>query len=556
MSQNPVSSGRPGIPGASPEEPSSSPMPRRGRPLGCLLLIVVLLAGGGAASVHLYRQQQKTNGTPSASRKGSLPIPVTVGKVGRRTMPIELHAVGNVLPYSTVAITSQVTGQVMQVHFKQGDFVRRGQLLFTIDSRSQEASVQQVQATTFRDEAQIQQAHANLRKDEALLRQAEANLARDLAQQRFAVDQEKRYRALLGQGYVTVEQYQQLKANAEAYHGTIQADRAAIASARATLLADRSTVHSLEATLASDQATLRGAAVQVGYTTICSPLDGRTGSLTAYAGNVVRANDTTPLVTINQVTPIYVGFALPEHYLGQVRARQAEGPLRVQATMSGQSASPEPLTGVVTFFENAVDSATGTITLRATFPNKDRRLWPGRFVDVRVLLGRQEKAIVAPSQAVQAGQEGDYVFVLGADDRVEVRKIKVERTFEDWSVIASGLEPDETVVTDGQLQLVPGAKVQIRTGKPGRGRGAGGPEGASPGPRGEKGSPGAGAGSPATESGSPGAGAGSPATEGGSPGAGAGSPAPEAGSPPSGATGFPPTPSAPAARHAGRRERR
>lgn len=500
--------GIPPSPEARAGPPASKVSPLRGRPLGCLLLIVVLLAGAGFASVHLYRKQGTTNGS-GAGRKGPMLIPVTVGRVSRKTVPVELHAVGNVLAYSTVAVTSQVTGQVKKVHFQQGDFVSRGQVLFTIDARSQEATLQQVEATTTRDAAQISQAEANVRKteanvqkdeanvrrDEANLRQAEANLARDRAQQRYAMEQEKRYRALLGQGYVTLEQHGQVKATADSYSATILAHQAAIASARASLAADRATlaadiatlaadrasVRGLEATLEANRAVVRGAAVQVGFTVIRSPLDGRTGSLTAYEGNVVRANDVTPLVTINQVTPIYVSFALPEHHLTQVRARQAAGPLVAQVTMSGQKLPPE--SGRVTFFDNAVDATTGTITLRATLPNVKKRLWPGRFVNVNLLLDQQKNAIVAPSQAIQAGQDGDYVFVLEADGRVAVRPVKIERTVGDLSVIGAGLQPGETVITDGQLQLTPGAKVQIRTGKPGRIKGLrGAPEGeASPG---------------------------------------------------------------------------
>lgn len=417
--------------------------------------------------------------------KEDRPVPIRSARVLRKTMPVELQVVGSVTPKVTVAVTAQVGGQLVKVLFQPGDFVQEGQALFLLDSRSQQASLEQLQALAARDHAQIAQGGAQLQKDQALLRQAQlalgrdqaaiqqarANLAKDQAQLEYAQAQDRRYQELLNQGYVTREQAEQQHANALTWAGTVRADQAQVEAARATLELDRANVASAQATREADSSAVRSAQanlqadlasadnarVQLGYTEIRAPLSGRTGTLNLHEGTVIRANDSTPLVTIDEVRPIQITFAVPEKYLGEIRRQQERKPLLVQVRAEGES---KDQTGRVTFLENTVDSTTGTITLRADFPNRDLRPWPGQFVQVRLLLKKIEGALVVPSQAVQPGQKGDFVFVVKADNTVELKPVEVDFAVGDETVLKSGPAAGEVVVTDGQLQLTPGAKVE------------------------------------------------------------------------------------------------
>ncbi|OGP54669.1 MAG: efflux transporter periplasmic adaptor subunit, partial [Deltaproteobacteria bacterium GWD2_55_8] len=263
-------------------------------------------------------------------------------------------------------------------------------------------------------------------------KQVEANLARDLAQLENAVQQARRYGELVKKQYVSQEQYDQIRTNAGALEAVVQADKAAVENAK----------------------------VQLGYCYIYSSVTGRTGSLLVNEGNLVRVNDATPLLVINQVSPIYVNFTLPEQNLQEIKKRMAGGKLGVQAIIPRNEALDEQ--GALGFVDNAVDRTTGTIRLKATFANDARRLWPGAFVNVLVTLAMQPDAVVVPSQAVQTGQEGQHVFVVKSDQTVELRKVIVNRTVNSEAVIDEGLKPGETVVTDGQFQLAPGVKVEAR----------------------------------------------------------------------------------------------
>ncbi len=469
-----------------PEHPLEAvPRPGPVRASSCLLtlILIAVLAGGGIWFARHNRPAGTAGGPQGGSGRGGpggsgggegRPVPVLVAKVIAMNLPIEITGIGTVQAYSTVPITSQVTGQLLSVSFKQGDFVRQGQTLFTVDPRTLQASVDQAQAVVARDQAQVAQAEAVVTKDQAAIRQAQSNLEKDLAQQRFAQQEAQRYSTLVHQGFVTVEQAEQQTSTARSFEGTISADRAAINVAQATSRADQSTVNSLRETMAADMALVRNAQVQLGFATITAPVSGRTGSLNQYPGALVRAGDTTPIVTIDQIQPIYVSFAVPEQYLADIRRFQAESALRVTATSENGQA---PDTGRVTFIDNAVDPTTGTITLRATFANPARRLWPGRYCTVTLKLSEERNALVVPQQAVQPGQNGNYVFVVQPDMTVQSQNVKVERQVGTWSVIASGLRAGETVVTDGQLQLTPGARVEISQG---RSRGAAAPGGGTP----------------------------------------------------------------------------
>jgi multidrug efflux system membrane fusion protein len=328
-------------------------------------------------------------------------VPVTVATAATKNLPQQIRVVGNVQPLSTVSVRAQVTGQLTRVWFREGDEVRRGQELFTIDPRPFQAAMQQ----------------------------AQANLARDEAQLRNAESERTRYAELVKKDYVTREEYDKIVAGAEAARAVAAADRAAIDNAR----------------------------LQLSYCEIRSPLDGRTGSLQVHQGNLVRANDTTPLVVINQVQPVYVQFSVPESQLGVLRARGNGIP--VTAVAQGSNAVAQ---GRLTFVDNSVDQQTGTITVKATFPNTDRALWPGQFVNVAVTVSERANAVVVPAQAVQNGQRGQYVYVVTNGDGVEMRPVTVADQVEQQAIIAKGIAAGETVVTDGQLRLTPKSKVEVK----------------------------------------------------------------------------------------------
>jgi multidrug efflux system membrane fusion protein len=343
----------------------------------------------------------KKSGPPPRMEK----VPVTAATVIQKAVPIQLRAIGNVEAYSTISVKSQIEGVLTRVHFKEGQYVNKGDIIFTIDPRPYEAA----------------------------LKQAEANLAKDNAQLENAQKEASRYEDLVKKGYVAQEQYDQIRTNAAALEATVNADKALVENAR----------------------------LQLKYCYIYSPINGRTGNLIANEGNLIKANADNPMVTINQIQPIYVTFSVPEQYLNEIKKYMAAKKLNVKAFISKEDVMPEQ--GVLTFIDNTVDMATGTIKLKGTFANKGKRLWPGQFVNVLLTLTMQPDAIVVPSQAVQAGQSGVYVFVIKSDLTVESRPVVVDRSLDGESVIEKGLQPGEKVVTDGQLRLVPGAKVEIKT---------------------------------------------------------------------------------------------
>jgi multidrug efflux system membrane fusion protein len=372
---------------------------------------------------------------------------VVTAKVTARDVPVDVAAVGNVEAYTSVSVRSQVTGQLQQAFFHEGDVVKKGDKLFTIDPRPLEASLQQAEAT--------------LTRDQALLNQAEAQLARDGANAEYQQLAADRQTQLVARGIVSREAADQARASAEATKATIQADKAAIDSAKAQL--------------AVQQSIVDNAKVLLSYTVIRATIDGRTGNNTVKAGNLVSANS-SELVTIAQLEPVYVTFTVPASHLPAIKRRMTEDPLLVTATP--QDGNSQPVEGKLTFVDNAVDTATDTIKLKATFPNKDLRLWPGAFTRTSLRLTTLQHATVIPSQAVQVGQEGQFVFVVKADGTVDQRPITVAQRMGEIVVVEKGLSPDETVVTEGQLRLEQGTRVQAggtggpgEAGREGRGRG-------------------------------------------------------------------------------------
>ena len=391
------------------------------------------------------------------------PVPVTVSDAIEKVVPIQVTAVGNVQPLTSVGVKSQINGQILQVHFKEGQDVRQGDLLFTIDPRPLEAALRQAEATVARDTANLRQTEAALIQREAEVKQAEANLERDLAQQENARTQETRYAELLKRELIAREQYDQIRTNMASMNATVQANRAAIDNAKASLAAARATVENARAAIRADEAAVDAARVQLGYTTIRSPLDGRTGNLLVQSGNIAKANDDNPMVVINQVRPIYLSFAVPEQYLDDIKRFSAAGSLRVEAR---EPSRPVVIArGQLTFVNNAVDVQTGTIQLKATFANADNALWPGQFLEA-ALTFTDRRAVVIPSQSIQPGQAGPYVFVVKADQTVEARPIQPGTRLGPITIVEKGLASGERVVIDGQLRLVPGARVEVKPAAP------------------------------------------------------------------------------------------
>jgi multidrug efflux system membrane fusion protein len=433
-------------------------------------LVTVLALAGSACT------EQKAESKQAQKRP---PVAVAVAPVERKSMAVQVLAIGTVEPYSQVSVRAQVGGELLRVHIKEGQDVRKGDLLFTLDPRTADATLAQAQANLAKTRVLVQQARAQLERDVARVGQARAALARDQAQARNAEVQARRYAELLRKDLISREQHDQIQTTAEALAMTVRADEADVRSAEETVRADQEAIKSAEETVRADEAAVDNARVQVGYTTIRSPIDGRTGSLGLHPGNVVRlagANDSTLLV-INQVQPIYVTFTVPQQQLPAIKRYMAEDTLTVRVLPSGD---PKPVHGKVTFIDNTVDTTTGTIRLKATFANEEKRLWPGQFVNVTLTLTTEPDAIVIPAQAVQSGQQGaQFVFVVKDDSTVENRRIAVDRTQGNETVVGKGLEPGEKVVIDGQPRLTPGAKVEVRA------PGAGGEGGA--GRRGDKG---------------------------------------------------------------------
>jgi multidrug efflux system membrane fusion protein len=343
-------------------------------------------------------------GSPAGAKnaKGARPpAPVVVAEASRRTVPVRLSTIGTAQARSTVSIKSRVDGQLLEAHFQEGQTVRQGDLLFRIDPRPFAAQ----------------------------LRQAEANLARDRAQLERVRADLKRYGELAEKGYSSRQKYEEALATANALDATIRADAAAVDFAK----------------------------LQLDYTSIHSPITGRTGSLLVNPGNLVKANDIAALVVIVETQPIYVSFALPEVHLSEIKRRMAADKLTVEVS-APQDTAP-PATGEVFFVNNAVDVATGTIGLKAVFENKGDRLTPGQFVNVNVTMATLHDAIVVPSQAIQTGQKGTFVFVVKPDSTVELRPVAVGVSVDGVTVVQNGVAAGETVVTEGQLRLAPGVKV-------------------------------------------------------------------------------------------------
>jgi len=359
---------------------------------------------GGILGLFLLTLLSSGCSDEKSKRPVSVPIPVTVSTAIQKTVPVQLRAIGNVQAYSTVTVKSKVGGELVSVHFTEGQDVKKGDLLFTIDPRPHESA----------------------------LKLAEANLQRDLAQAKHAQEDARRYEFLIEKGVVARQQSDKFRTEADALEATVLADRAAVENAK----------------------------IQLGYCFIRSPIDGRTGSLIVQQGNIIKAEDIS-LVVINQIVPIDVAFSVPEQFLSEIKKYMTSGKLGVEALVPMNEERLER--GVISFVDNTVDTNTGTIRLKGTFANRERKLWPGQFVNVVLTLTTEPNSIVVPSQAIQTGQEGQYVYVVREDLTVESRPVVAGRSMNNETVVQKGLNAAEKVVTDGQVRLSPGAKVEIKT---------------------------------------------------------------------------------------------
>ena len=360
-------------------------------------------------------------------------VPVSVAKVSQESVPTDLKVVGTVEASAIVQAKSEVAGELMAVHFTEGQNVAKGDLLFEIDPRPYDDALRQALAAVERDKAQIVQ--------------AEAVLARDKATARFAQSDAERQAELNKSGLTPHSTYDQAQSSADA----------ANASARSTLAA----IDTAKAALDADQAAVERARLDLVYCQIRAPISGRTGNLLVHAGNLVKVND-VPLVVIHQVSPIFVDFAAPEQYLGAIRRVAGEGRKladQLAVRVESQDDPGRAANGYLAVIDNTVDAATGTIHLKATFENADRMLWPGQFVTATLTLDTIQNAVVAPAEAVQSGQQGYFVYAVKADNHVEIRPVTTGRAWGAKVVIESGLRPGETVVTDGQMRIFPGAQI-------------------------------------------------------------------------------------------------
>jgi multidrug efflux system membrane fusion protein len=363
------------------------------------LALAMAITAVALAMVFMTRSE----GTPQRGKRETL-VPVKVALAMQKEVPLQLRAVGNVEAFAAVSIKSRIDGQLVGVHFREGQDVQRGDLLFTVDPRPHEAA--------------IKEARARLARDAALADKADLDA--------------KRYAELVAKNYVSSDKFEQFRANAEA----------------------------LKATVAADRAALERAQLNLEYCYIRAPMTGRTGRLLVDEGAQIKANDDkSGMVEIMQIMPIHVGFAVPQQHLSDIKTHMAAGPLKVEAEIPGSMAKPEA--GTLSFLDNKVNTQTGTVLLKGSFANQDRLLWPGQFVTATLTLTTRSDAVVVPAVAVQVGQDGQFVYVVKPDMSVESRPVTPGVSVGDDVVIDTGLAAGERVVTEGHLRLVPGARVQM-----------------------------------------------------------------------------------------------
>lgn len=428
-----------------------------------------------------------TSCTREKAREGRPAVIVSTARASRQNVPVRLNVIGSVLAYSTVSIKAQVNGILTKVHFKEGDFVHQNDLLFTIDQQPYQEAYRKAKADVASFADLLQEAEANNKKAAALENQERANLSkalaqekqvradleRDQAQAKFAAAEAVRYKSLLEKGFVTEEQNDNYQTQNASSNATVKADEQALESAGAAVTAERAAIANAHAGVTqtaaaietardhrkSAEAQMSSAALELGYCTIRSPIDGRTGSLLIHEGNLIKAQDTVSMVVINRINPIYIEFAVPERYLEEITRYNTVKKLTVRASVLDKNVPPE--TGYVSFIDNTIDTATGTIKLRGIFANTKRLLWPGQYVNVAMTVTTLKNAVVIPTQAVMEGQNGSFVYVVRNHKTAEFRLVKTDVVYGENTVILEGIHEGDDVVTSGQLNLRDGAQVEV-----------------------------------------------------------------------------------------------
>lgn len=419
-------------------------------PVRLILLVVFLCAIVG--TYFLFKQEKKEKERPKRAAV------VTIAPAEVRDVPEQIQSIGNVVPLNNVSVKPRIGGRVVSVHFKEGQIVKRKDLLFVIDPRPLKAALMQAESAVQKQEALVAQAKAAISKDQAAVEQVKANLKRDVALAKQAERDAQRFDFLANAGAVSQADKELRETKLESTSATVDAGQAAIVNAEAQVAVDRANLKNAYAELAASKANFRNAQIQVGFTTVNAPIDGRTGHILVLKGNVVRADEDV-LTTIVQTEPIYVELSVPQEQFRKVQECAAKGVLTVKAKRPNGDVLASD--GKVTFIDNTVDNTTGTVKLKAVFDNKDHALWPNQYVDVIMNLDKISNAVVVPSQAVQTGQKGQFIWTVDANKAAHMIPITVGPAIDGMTAILSGLKPGEQVVTDGHIQLSEGAKVKV-----------------------------------------------------------------------------------------------
>lgn len=438
---------------------TSSTMPA-GKPNNRLVSIffVVLLIIVVAAFAYFTSEHEKK---PPEVKRAAV---VRVASVEKANVPRVLRALGHVEPMSTVAVRSRVDGELVDVLFSEGDRVKTGQRLFTIDPRPFDEAIRQLAAKVAQAKADVSKCRSLIAKDRSELTRLAANRERDMAEEANARRDHARYQELVKEGAVSVEQENRYATNVASLSATVKADTAAMENEKSVIQSDQAQLEAAQAALKAAESDFQNAQLQRSYCSITAPMDGKTGALLVHRGQMVKAGDTSSLVVINKVKPVYVSFSVPEQDLPRIHELQKQHPLQV-----GVEGLPEHVgnvTGTLTFIDNSVQRNTGTILMKATFANENEVLWPGTYVKAVLNLDTIYDATVVPTQAVQVGQQGQYVYVVGPDNKANLVTVKIKYSDGTTSVIEGNLKPGEQIVVDGHMQLMPGAPVEIQPSAP------------------------------------------------------------------------------------------
>lgn len=418
------------------------------------ILFVFMLIGVLAAFAYFTGEHEKK---PPEVKRSAV---VRVAPVQRENVPRVLRALGHVEPISTVAVRARVDGELVDVLFAEGDRVKTGQRLFTIDPRPFDEAIRQWTAKLAQAKADVSKCRSLIAKDRSELARLSANRERDMAEEANARRDHARYKELVKEGAVSVEQENRYATNVASLAATVKADSAAMENEKSVIQSDEAQLEASQAALKAAESDLQNAQLQRSYCSITAPMDGKTGALLVHRGQMVKAADASSLVVINKVKPVYVSFSVPEQDLPRIQELQKHSPLNV-----GVEGLPEhvgKITGKLTFIDNSVQRNTGTILMKATFSNENEVLWPGTYVKAVLNLDTLYDAIVVPAQAVQVGQQGQYVYVVGPDNRANLVVVKVKYSDGRTSVIEGEVKQGDQVVVDGHMQLMPGSTVEIQ----------------------------------------------------------------------------------------------